>query len=132
MNRSAAPLAWCAGLGLLFGLIPLGLLVSQTGPQEDNQPPIPVDLEESVDVRIIQMEVTAWPKNGDAGQCRDIQADDFEVLIKGEPREVIAADRLGDYGLPLEEAALSSMEDPAVTSYPMQYIVVFDIAHLDL
>ena len=43
-------------------------VVAAAGPQAQDErpgPPVPADLTEDVEVRILQMEVTAWPKDGD-------------------------------------------------------------------
>ena len=88
------------------------------------------DLQEKAEVRILQLEVTAWPKKGDAQACLDITRDDFEVRIGGQPREVLAADRLGDLGTPVIAPPASAPATPSAAA--MRYVIVFDTWHLDL
>ncbi|MFQ5767109.1 MAG: hypothetical protein ACE5ID_03890 [Acidobacteriota bacterium] len=60
------------------------------------QEPIPTRFQERSEVRIRQMEVTAWPAGDDPASCLDLAADDFLLLINGQPRQILAVDPSGD------------------------------------
>jgi hypothetical protein len=121
-------------------LVPIGFLMA-AGPQPaetasaqdepvDEHSALNADLKEEVEVRILQLEVTAWPKSREVNACRDLKRDDFEVLIGGQPRDVLAADRLGNLGEPA--SAPPAPETDSGSGAPMRYVVVFDTWHLDL
>ncbi|TDI31345.1 MAG: hypothetical protein E2P03_08060 [Acidobacteria bacterium] len=118
--------------------------------QEREGEPARVGLEEEVEVRIIQVELTAWPGNDNPEVCLDLNAADFELRVNGMPREILAVDRLHEYGrlLPqgsprgadtaaaagegdLEASASLSLDSPSPGRDPMQFVFYFDILHLN-
>ena len=138
------------GLALSL-LLPALLTTAPTLPvaQEKERGPARVGLEEEVQVRIIQVELTAWPRKDNPEVCLDLEASDFELLVNGMPREILAVDRLHAYGrlLPdsmamanaeaaggegdLKTTASLSPESPAQDRDPMQFVFYFDILHLN-
>jgi hypothetical protein len=102
-------------------------VAQQVSPDSSPGRPLSVDLEEKVEVQILQIELNAWPKSGRAADCLDLDANDFELTIRGEPRAIVGLDALGDFGQPILPG-----DKKAVDGYwPMQYVVLFDMAHLD-
>jgi hypothetical protein len=114
---------------LIFAAFTLSLVAHAQDGEPTNASPVKSDLEEAVETRILQLEVTAWPKNGEAQQCNDLKASDFSVKVAGQPRTLVAVDRLGAYGT-LDRS--ESNPDGSSTPYPMQYVIVLDQLHLDL
>ena len=107
-------------------LVLMGLAADSTWGQGE---PARVDYEEQVEVRLIQIEVTVWPKNGDAASCSGLTKDDFELSVRGKPREIEAADWIGSPAL-----GLVSEETPAAEPghVPLSIVLYFDLWHLDL
>ena len=114
---------------LIFALLTLSLVAHAQDGESTNDSPVKIDLEEAVETRILQLEVTAWPKNGEAKLCNDLKASDFSVKVAGNPRKLVAVDRLGAYGTLDRSESISG--EPS-TPYPMQYVIVLDQLHLDL
>jgi len=139
--------------GLARCLLVPALLISAPllpAAQEREGEPARVGLEEEVEVRIIQVELTAWPGNDNPEVCLDLDAADFELRVNGMPREILAVDRLHEYGrlLPqgsprgadtaaaagegdLEASASLSPDSPSPGRDPMQFVFYFDILHLN-
>ena len=96
---------------------------------EPVEEPLPLDYSETTRVELVQLEVTAWPRDGETASCQDLRTEDFEVVVNGRLREIVAADRLG--AVEIEEAdagqPLPDRERP-----PLTLVLFFDLWHLDL
>ncbi len=94
---------------------------------ENEDPPVRSDLREEVQVRLIQLEITATPR--DDASCRDLQAEDLELVVAGKEREIVALDLLGDYGALVgaypEDKAVGEQLRPAG-----QFVFYFDEWHI--
>ncbi|MCZ6833060.1 MAG: hypothetical protein O7F11_04880 [Acidobacteria bacterium] len=128
---------WVVARGLALCLLaPVLLVMSSTLPvaQETEGVPARVGLEEKVEVRIIQVELTAYPRDGNPEVCLDLEAADFELLVNGMPREILALDRLHRYGRLLPESPMAVADAAAAGVQgrdPMQFVFYFDILHLN-
>ena len=110
--------------GLVLSLFLVALLaaspappVSRTSPvaqdeetEQEESTPANIGLEEEVEVRITQIELSAWPKDDDVQACMDLDVSDFELLVNGMPREIIAIDRLHEYAR-CQRPCFNSIED---------------------
>ncbi|MFQ5671306.1 MAG: VWA domain-containing protein [Acidobacteriota bacterium] len=110
----------------------------------------PIQLQEKMQVRIIQIEVTVWPERDEAAACRGLGADDFDLLVDGLPRPILEVDRPGRYG-EVSSAPAGAEERPAPVAWPgqqtgqrpsaaaplelrgdpMQFVFYFDLWHLN-
>ena len=91
--------------------------------------PAKVDYSEEVRVRLIQVEVTAWPPADDPGRCLGLTKDDFELRIDGKPRPIEAVDWLGASETIRATEGVSDA-DPARP--PMMVVLFFDLWHLEV
>src|SRR5882672_988911 len=67
-------------------------------------------LTESVQVNLVQLEVTVWPKKPGSDACLGLTKDDFELIVDGKPQPIYAVDSMG-----AEQELLPSGISPAAT-----------------
>lgn len=86
-------------------------------------------LKESVGVSLVQLEVTAWPKEAGSDACMGLGKDDFELEIAGEPRPIYAVDAVG---LENEVYTVPGSADDGPAPGGMSVVLLFDLYHLDI
>jgi len=97
--------------------------------------PAQADYTERVEVRLIQLEVTAWPGDGDFAACHGLTSDDFELSVNGRTRDDFSVDAAG-----VETTATTAVPGLAATGPddadpdpdPLTLTLFFDLWHLDL
>ncbi len=72
---------------------------------------------ERVEVREIQVFVTAWPKDGDAARCETLTRDDFALEVDGVPTPILSL-------LPYEATEAEVSVGPSPTSLPTGFAPV--------
>lgn len=90
-----------------------------------------IELTEEVRVRLVQIEVTAWPPAADPGLCLGLTKDDFELEVDGKPRPIEAVDWLGSSEA-IREGSGPAAAAPAPARPPLQIVLYFDLWHLNL
>ena len=99
-------------------------------PALGQEKPVDSGYEEKVEVELVQIEVSVWPKHERDGEaCVGLGRDDFELIVNGRPRAITAVDWLG---APEAMSAIdqASIADPA--NPPLTIVLVFDLWHLDV
>jgi VWFA-related protein len=91
--------------------------------------PAQIDYTEEVQVRLVQVDATVWPKDGATGSCAGLTPTDFEVLVDGEPRRVVWVDRLASTE---EGTAEEQAVRPAPSRSALRIVLYFDLWHLDV
>ena len=91
--------------------------------------PVDVDYRESVEVNLIQLEVTVWPENDVAEECLGLTAADFELRVNRRDRKIHAVDWIGsvDSIQKLEGQTEAEPGRPSLT-----LVLYFDLWHLNL
>ena len=86
-------------------------------------------LHETVKVELIQLEVTAWPKEPGSDACLGLTAADFELLVDGKPHPIYAVDALSaEQNVLLAEAPAAADAVSGGTAF----VLLFDLWHLDV
>ncbi|PWU24352.1 MAG: hypothetical protein C5B48_06815, partial [Candidatus Rokuibacteriota bacterium] len=108
-------------------LLSVFVLAGSAAPQAED--PKKLGLKESVQVSLVALEVTVWPKKPDADACLGLTIDDFDLRVDGKPRKIYAVDSLGE-----TQEAYKAGSAPAGESSPggMSVVLFFDLWHLDL
>jgi hypothetical protein len=91
--------------------------------------PTKTALKESVQVSLVPLEVTVWPKKPDSDACLGLTKDDFELRVDGKPHEIYAVDSLG---VTQEVYELKTPSAEALPPGGMSVVLFFDLWHLDL
>jgi VWFA-related protein len=91
--------------------------------------PKKLDLKDSVQVSLVALEVTVWPKQLDSHACEGLTIDDFELLVDGKPQQIYAVDSLGTTDDVYKTGAFRAGEPSAGG---MSFVLFFDLWHLDL
>jgi VWFA-related protein len=107
----------------------VALFVSSPPITQAQDKPRETDYREQVQVDLVQLEVTVWPKKGDdPSMCRDLTLSDFEITINGRAREISWVDWLGSAEAmqAVEKAAIADPEKP-----PLTMVLFFDLWHFD-
>lgn len=114
---------------LCIGAIVAGCLGTGSIGQQGSEP-IESELREKVDVRLIQLEITASSKTA---ACSALGKEQIELTVGGDQREIVALDLLGDYGT---QAAGSFAGEPSASSLQLadrrpaaQFVLLFDEWH---
>jgi len=91
-----------------------------------------IGLREEVSVRLMQVEVTVWPRAGGAAQCAGFTKDDFELTVGGKPRRIVAVDHVETLRTS-EASAPASPGAAAVANAPggLRLVLFFDLWHLN-
>jgi len=114
--------------GVRFG-VALLLVVLASSAASDAEEPKKVGLKESVQVSLVPLEVTVWPKKPESDACLGLTIDDFELLVDNKPRKIYAIDSLGaTQEAFMQETPLAG--EPSVGG--MSVVLFFDLWHLDL
>lgn len=110
----------------------LVLLAVSPAEPADSPPPAgsksPPDsgLVERVEVREVQLLVTAWPKDGDAARCRTLTKDDFTLEVNGAPTPIVSF-------LPYQEVETEvpvvGVEPAASRDPPLSLVILIDEFH---
>jgi len=116
------------GSGLLLPLACAGAVVL-SGAARAGTEPSTIDYSEKVAVRLIQVEVTAWPTAADPDSCLGLTRDDFRLTVGQRPRSIEAVDWLGASAA-IHATGEASVTDPA--RQPMMIVLFFDLWHLNL
>ena len=111
----------------LFLAVPALVLPGAAFPAGPGEP-LPSAGSERVEVRLVQVEVTAIPR-GDGVTCADLRAADLELRVNGDVRPIAGLDRLGAYGLPVEEETPAPTREPGP---PVRIVLLFDALSLEL
>jgi hypothetical protein len=91
--------------------------------------PRKLELQESVQVSLVALEVTVWPKKLDSDACLGLTIDDFDLLVDHKPRKIYAVDSLGRTQEAYElGASLPGGSSPG----GMTVVLFFDLWHLDV
>jgi len=91
--------------------------------------PKTVGLKEAVQVSLVPLEVTVWPKKRESDACLGLTIDDFELLVDGQPQKIYAVDPLGTTQGTYTHNAPAAAEPPPGG---MSFVLFFDLWHLDL
>jgi hypothetical protein len=86
-------------------------------------------LKESVQVRLVPLEVTVWPKQVGSDACVGLTIDDFELRVDGRPQEIYAVDALG---ASQEVYKQDTVPSAATSTGGLSFVLLFDLWHLDL
>src|SRR5437773_1921167 len=92
MRRRTAGRTRARAIGLA-GALALVAFAGSAAPDRDA--PKDVGLKESVQVSLIGLEVTVWPKTQDSDACLGLTIDDFDLRVDNEPQKIYAVDALG-------------------------------------
>jgi VWFA-related protein len=94
-----------------------------------DEPPRKTSYEEQVKIDLVQVEVTAWPADGNAESCSDLTADDFELTVNRRERRIVAVDRVATAA----QAVSGERSTPATPGAPaMSVVLFFDLWHLNV
>ena len=88
--------------------------------------PVPAAGHEKVEVRIVQVEVTAVPRD-DRVSCADLSPGDLELTVNGRPRAIAGFDPVGEVRLP---AVTPGQDRRPEGPPPLQVVLVFDAMSL--
>lgn len=105
------------------------LVVLASSKSSDAEQPAKVGLKESVQVSLVPLEVTVWPKETESDACLGLTIDDFELLVDGQPRKIYALDALGTTQDVRGQGASAT---GAPSPDGMSFVLLFDLWHLDL
>lgn len=106
------------------------LSVATFSPAAAQTQPADPGYREEVRVDLAQIEVTAWPRDSrDGDACLGLTADDFELSVNGQRREIVAADWLGSPEI-LQRIEGQTVTDPSRP--PLTIVLFFDLWHLNL
>ena len=117
-----------ANTPILIAII-AALLASAIPNTQAQQEPRETDYREEVQVDLVQVEVTVWPKKrDDPALCRDLTVDDFEISVNGRAREISWVDWLGSAEAmqAIEKAPIVDPENP-----PLTMVLFFDLWHIN-
>lgn len=85
----------------------------------------PSGIVSEVEVRELQVLITAWPKNGEPEACRDLARDDFQLELDGQPAPILGF-------IPLEPAFFDQPAVPEkrpVAPAGMRWVILIDEFH---
>lgn len=105
----------------------LVLLAGSSVPRSEE--PKKIGLKESVQVDLVPLEVTVWPKKPGSDACRGLTIDDFELRVDGKPQKIYAVDALGETQELYKPGSILE-DDPSRGG--MSFVLFFDLWHLDL
>jgi hypothetical protein len=111
-SRAGALCAVCAALAIGAGLA--------------DEPKNP-GLSESIQIGLVPLEVTVWPKDGSADACRGLGIDDFRLHVDGKDKALYAVDAMGE----LQELYRPEGE-AAAEATGLSFVLFFDLWHLDV
>lgn len=92
--------------------IPILILLLGAGALGADEPPQELGLTEHAGVELIQIEVIAWPNDGDPSSCESIDPSDFRVHIRWTEVPVVAVDRVETPAPEREATAPDSAVEP--------------------
>jgi hypothetical protein len=113
-----------------MAILVLGLL-APTAAGEPDPEPARTDYSDSVEVEIVQLEITAWPDSGDEQECAALATEDFSLTVNGRNREIYAVDRLGTVDTMVKEVR-EETATAAGDENPLTLVLFFDLWHLNL
>lgn len=108
-----------AALTVLHFTIPMSPAEPPTTPPDSG-------IVEHVEVREIQVQVTAWPKDGDPARCRTLRKEDFILDVDGAPTPIVSFLSMGET-VPVIPMEGIPPEEPTQT--PLSIVVLIDEYH---
>jgi hypothetical protein len=114
----------------LLAAVPVVIAVfsATTAPSAEKEP-AQAGLHDSVEVNLVPLEVTVWPKAPDSDACLGLTIDDFELRVDDRPQSIYAVDALGAMQETYrQDAAHAGDASPGGISF----VLFFDLWHLDL
>ncbi len=118
MRNIAAPVLAAALLA--------GIVAARAG-----EPPKDVGLSEDVRVSLLPLEITVWPKSGDAAECAGLTKDDFELTVDGQPRSIYAVDAVGTAETVSAAETAGGATVAAHARAGLSFVLYFDLWHID-
>ena len=111
-------------LAYFLNVGPFAVANSQSDP-----PPVPIDKEEKVEVRLVQVDLMVFDRQDRA--VGGLGKDDFTLLIQNRPVEIDTLDHICDPDEQVETVDPEAAPSPGHTSIP-RTVLLFDNYHMDM
>jgi len=111
-------------LACVFNVCPVAVAGSQV-----DIPPLPIDKQEKVEVRLVLVDLLVFDRQGRA--VRDLEKDDFTLLIQNRPVAIDTLDHLCDPVEQVETVDQEIVATPRDVSRP-RTVLLFDYYHMDM